>query len=107
MGAYSNNFGPDERESSLGHYSPPTKETSLCSVVTIVLHERAGILPVTESNTIVVGTTAKVNHNPKDLFKQIRPLTQIYSEAEITHNEASDGDDLDRSKYKLCLTISA
>jgi hypothetical protein len=51
-GAYSDNLCPNEREGSLGDDAPPPDEPTGGSRNVMVLNERAGVLPITESNSI-------------------------------------------------------
>jgi hypothetical protein len=51
------NFCADEGECCLGHDSPPAQESPLRPVDPIELGEGTGILPVAESQAIVVGST--------------------------------------------------
>lgn len=57
----------------MSHDSPPCEESTLGTLDTIVLVERSGMLPVSEANSIVVGTATQVEDDTKD-------------------NETSDGD---------------
>ena len=76
MHTYGNNFGTSKREGSLGHNSPPAKESTLCTGNAIELNKRAGVFPVSEANAITIGPTSKVKNDAKD-------------------NETCDGDHLD------------
>ena len=61
--AYGDNFGTDERESSVVEDGPPPEEPSLGAGYSLVLNERTGVLPVAEPDSIVIGTTSKVDDN--------------------------------------------
>lgn len=80
--AYGNDFGTDESKGSLGHNSPPTKESTFSTGNALVLDKRTGIFPVPEANAIAIGTTSKVKHDAKN-------------------NEACNGDHFDRTTWVL------
>ena len=78
---YSDDFSSEVGESSLCHDSPPAKETTFGAADTIVLNERARVVPVTETKTIVTGSTSEVKNDTKDLkphksnqYKQISSI---------------------------------
>lgn len=85
-GTYRNNLGTDEREGSLCHDRPPAEETTGVSLDAVVLNERAGVLPVTETNAVVVRSSTEVKNDTED-------------------NETDDGDDLDRGEDELRLAV--
>lgn len=51
---YGNDLGPNERESSLCHYGPPSQETTFGALNAIELIEGTRMFPVTETNAIVI-----------------------------------------------------
>lgn len=60
------NFRTNERESSLGHDSPPGKEAAFATRDPIVLYKRTRMFPVTEADTIVVRTATEIEHDTKN-----------------------------------------
>jgi len=66
--AYSDDFSADVGECCLGHDSPPTQELSSVTSDAIVLNKWSRIFPVAETKPVVVGATAKIKNNAKDLF---------------------------------------
>ena len=50
-GTYSDNLRPNEREGRLGDDTPPSNKPTSGSRNLVVLHERAGVFPVTESDS--------------------------------------------------------
>ena len=63
---YSNNLSPDKRESSVVQNRPPAKETAFSSCDIIILDEWSRILPITESNAVMVGTASQINDDAKN-----------------------------------------
>ena len=57
---HSDDLGSDERERCLTHNSPKPKETPFCAGNAIVLDERTGVFPITETETIVIGASPEV-----------------------------------------------
>lgn len=58
-------LGTDERERSLCHHSPPCEEAAFVATNPVILVEGTGMFPVTEPNSVMVRTTAKVKDNPE------------------------------------------
>ena len=56
----SNDLGTDERESSLRHDRPPAQETALRSRDVVELRQGAWMVPVAETETIVVRSTTQI-----------------------------------------------
>jgi hypothetical protein len=50
----------DEREGCLGHNGPKTKETPFRASNAIELGERTGVIPITETDAIVIGSSPEV-----------------------------------------------
>lgn len=84
---YGNNLSSDERERSLRHDCPPTEETSLGAPDAMELDEGTWVLPVAETDTIMVGTTSEVEHDTQN-------------------NEASNRDDLDGPARVMSICIT-
>ena len=68
VSTYSDDFSADIGECSLGHNSPPTQELSGVTSDAIVLDKWSRIFPVAETKPVVVGATAKIKNDAKDLF---------------------------------------
>lgn len=74
--SYSDDLGSDEGECRLSQDSKEAKELALRTGDVVILNEGAGILPVAETETVVIGTSAEVKNDTEN-------------------NEASDGYDFD------------
>lgn len=58
---YGDDLGSDERESCVAEDRPPPEKLALGAGYPGVLHERTWVLPVAETDTIVVGSPSEVN----------------------------------------------
>lgn len=83
---YSNNLGTDERERRLRQDREPAKELALRAGDAVELDEGTGVLPVAETNAIVVGSAAQVEDDTED-------------------DETGDSNDLDGAKLR-CMVSS-
>ena len=63
---YSNDLSTNEREGSLGEDSSVGEELALRAADVVVLVERTRVLPVPETKTVMVGTTAEVKNDTQD-----------------------------------------
>ena len=86
--SYRHNLRADEREGSLSHDRPPAKEATSGSRNVVVLHEGARMLPVSETDAVVVRSTAQIKYDTED-------------------DETDDGDNLYGCEDKLRLAIHA
>ena len=64
--AYGDDLRANERESGVIKDSPPAEESAFCAGDSLVLNKRTRVLPVAETDTIVVGTTSEVKDDTQD-----------------------------------------
>ena len=64
--SHRNNLSAHICKSSLGNDGKPAHETAFRPRNTIILNERPWMLPVPEANSVVIGTSAKIEDDPKD-----------------------------------------
>jgi hypothetical protein len=69
--SHSHNISPDVTESSLTHDTPPSEEPSLCPTYPIELDKWPRVFPITETNMIMVWTSAKIEDNTGDLDRMM------------------------------------
>ena len=63
---YSDDLSANEREGRLGEDSSVGEELALRTADVVVLVERTRVLPVPETKTVMVGTTAEVENDTQD-----------------------------------------
>jgi len=64
--AYSNNFSPNEWEGGLCQDSPPAQKLAFCPFDAIELGKWSRFLPITESESIMIWPTCKIDQSKKD-----------------------------------------
>ena len=83
----SHDLRANERERSLCHDSPPSEELALGAGYAIVMVKGPRVLPVAETETVMVGTATQIKDDTKN-------------------DQAGNGDDLDGREDELCFTIN-
>ena len=66
LSAYSNDLSTDKRERGLGEHRNPAEELALGAANAVELDKRTRVLPVAETETVVVRSTTKVEDDTKD-----------------------------------------
>jgi hypothetical protein len=61
-----NNLCTDVGEGCLGQHTPLSEESTLAATNAVELNKGSWFLPITETNTIVIRTTAKIKNNTED-----------------------------------------
>ena len=103
----SDNLGANERESRLCHDRPPAKETASRTTDIIELNERAGVMPVPEPKSVMIGTTSKIKDNSENLSARAVHVRSLRRKYNSTNNEARYSHDLDGRENKFAFTIGA
>jgi hypothetical protein len=67
-GTYSNNFSPNKCEGSLCQNSPPAQKPAFCASDAIELNKWSRVLPIAESNPIVIWSTCKIVDPSKNAY---------------------------------------
>jgi hypothetical protein len=79
-----------------------TKESASCTRDVVVLVERTGLLPITEAQSVVVGTASKV------LRETVRYQTYVWTsrphQDNAQNDEANNSQDLDGTEPELCFS---
>jgi hypothetical protein len=57
---HGDDLGAGHREGCLGHNGPKPKETPFRASYAIVLDERTGVFPITETDAVVIGASPEV-----------------------------------------------
>jgi hypothetical protein len=69
--SHSCNLSPNVTESSLTHDTPPSEEPSLHPTYPVELDEWPRVFPITETDTIMVWTSAEIEDNTQDLDRMM------------------------------------
>ena len=84
----SHDLSSNERESGLGHDSPPSQETTLCARDAIELNEWSRIFPISKSETVMVGSSAQIKDNSED-------------------DQTGNRENFNGSKHEFCFAVHA
>ena len=87
-GGDGDDLGSEVGVGSLRHDGPPREEATLASANVVELREGTRVLPVTETDTVVVRASTEVEDDTKD-------------------DQSDDSDDFNGSKHELCFSISS
>ena len=103
-GTYGDDLGPDEREGSLGDDTPPSDEPTGCSRDPIVLNERTGVFPITETDSeTIIRISCALSREEVFLPVVIWATSEVKNYSE--NNEADYCQDLDGASEAVGLRV--